>query len=187
LSNSIPDILQAPRPSRSSRRAAQLGIDQGPNKLAPAPVQQQPVQVGIGFGISSDKRQFVMVVSLGNQQIPVQLTPDVWDEVAAKGDDFADQVRAALAVPAEPEPDPVFDDDEALLVRKRAEECAIAYGKYRMDQPTVRSAFRHQNHLVNWAAKHRLDFEPDADNSGVTFYPAATPLPGPIIEAATPV
>jgi hypothetical protein len=187
MNSPIPTALQAPRPNRASRRAVQLGIDQGPNKLAAPVAPRQPVQIGIAFAHSEDCRQMAMIVTVGPNQIPVQLTPDSWEELAANGDAVADKVRAALAAPSEPEPDPVYDDDDAVLIRKRIEECAVAYGKYRLYRHGIGQAFRHPNHMKNWAAKHKLDVEPDPECGDVMFYPAATPLPGPTLETATPV
>ncbi len=186
-------IPTTPRPNRHARRAAEaVARQQAGGSVQQVPAQGVPVQVGIAFG--HNDTHMVMILTLGNQQIPVPMTADQWETLAANGDTVAEALRAAqaaaAAVPAEAEPDPVYDDDAAVLIRQRAEDCAVSYGKYLMDQRTVRQAFRHQNHMVNWAAKHRIDFELEADNSAVTFYPAtsaAIPLPGPTVETPTAV
>jgi len=168
--------LQAPRPNRHARRvlaanpALDLGIKSGHSPPPVPPQPGQPVQVGLKFGRTST--HMVMVVCLGPNEVPMPMTPDQWEQLKVVGDEQAEAVRAGAPEP-EPEPAPAYDDDEAVLIRTRAEECAIAYGKFVMDPHTALRAFRHPNHLANWAAKHKLDMEPDEATGGVVFYPVA--------------
>jgi hypothetical protein len=167
--NDIMSSLQAPRPNRSSRRAQQLGIDQGPNKLAPAQGPMQQGQVQVNFAHSLTHLVIVIQNNLGQTVIP--MTAEQWEQFKLAGD-----AELAAIPAAEPEPAPVYDDDEAVLIRIRIEECAVAYGRFVLIPDQAVRAFRHPMHMTNWAAKHELDMEPDPATGGVVFYPAAQPM-----------
>jgi hypothetical protein len=179
--DSIPDCLATTRPSRSSRRAAQLGIDQGPNKLAvPAPVQQQGGQVGIRFGRTTT--HVGMLISINGQSAAIPMTPDEWDNLAAQGDEQADLIRDAVPLPVEAEPVVEYSGDEQAEKGHSSIEQAVSnYGRAVVSKPMMAALFRHAEHARNWARKHHLDLELDLSSGAVTFSPAPVDPYPPLI------
>jgi hypothetical protein len=172
--NTIPDCLATARPTRSARRAVQLGIDNGPNKLAAPPVQQ-PVQVGIKFA-HDGKATMAMVLSVGPNTIPIPMTPEGWEELAAAGDGIADQLRAIIAAGPVAEPEPVIEygpEEQAEKGRFQIEATVNNYGRAVVSKPMMSALFRHSEHARNWARKHNLDLSCDVAAGNVTFSPAS--------------
>jgi hypothetical protein len=175
--NNVLSALQTPRPNRHARRAlaANPALDLG-SKSGHAPVpQQSPCQ--IGFAHSPTHLVLVITDNIGQRAIPMDAGQ--WTAFKAGGDT---EMQAMIdgQIPAEPEPAPVYDDDEAVLIRQRIEDCAEAYGHFHASPELICQAFRHPNHLTNWMAKHRLEAAPrDSQDpaDGVTFYPATGPAP----------
>jgi hypothetical protein len=114
-----------------------------------------------------------MVLVVGNQTIPIPLTPDGWDELAAAGDGIADQLRAIIAAGPVAEPELEYGPEEqAEKGRVAIETCVSNYGRAVVSKPMMAALFRHAEHARNWARKHDLDLEGDVATGTVTFSPA---------------